>query len=96
MTLDEAIKHCEEKAEELRKQASIGLDSMDDTIRVERCKECAEEYEQLAEWLKQLREVKKIVDEWDNDIFAIQTMKFYYFDRIVEVFKEVKKNDKRK
>lgn len=68
MTLDEAIKHCEERAKELREQASIGLDSMDDTIRAERCKECAEEHEQLAEWLndyKRLLEEQRPQGEWE-------------------------------
>lgn len=44
MTLDEAIKHCEEKEQE---QALNG------------CFACAEEHKQLAEWLKELRKLKK-------------------------------------
>ena len=46
MTLDEAIKHAEEVA--------IDQDLC--------CSECAEEHRQLAEWLKQLKEIKRILD----------------------------------
>lgn len=56
MTLDEAIKRCEEKAKELKKDADY-LDApygMDTSARTE-CLECAEEHEQLAEWLKELK-----------------------------------------
>lgn len=62
MELNEAIAHAREVAEEMRKQAAIGLDSMTDTIRVERCKECAEEHEQLAAWLTELAEYQKLFD----------------------------------
>lgn len=52
MTLDEAIKHCEEKAKELREQPfkeKMNIEEVAD------CEECAEEHEQLAEWLKELK-----------------------------------------
>ena len=44
MTLDEAIKHCEEKEKE---QALNG------------CFTCAEEHKQLAEWLKELKRYRE-------------------------------------
>ena len=47
MTLDEAIKHCKEKSEELRAEAT-DLDSGE----AQECLECANEHEQLAEWLE--------------------------------------------
>ena len=43
MTLDEAIKHAREKANEQKCQS---------------CKKCAEEHEQLAEWLEELKEYR--------------------------------------
>ena len=55
MTLDEAIKHAREKAEELKKQGSICCDSLEDTNRAEKCLECAKGHEQLAEWLTELK-----------------------------------------
>lgn len=53
MTLDEAIAHCQEKAEELRKQP------FKEKMDIADCEECAEEHEQLAEWLKELKELRK-------------------------------------
>lgn len=47
MTIDEAIKHCEEKE---KKQALNG------------CFACAEEHKQLAEWLKELAEYQKLFE----------------------------------
>ena len=44
MTLDEAIKHAEEVAEEHTKYNRYG--------GFESCDECAEEHRQLAKWLK--------------------------------------------
>lgn len=53
LTLDEAIKHCHEKARELREQPfKIKMDIED----IADCEECAEEHEQLAEWLTELKE----------------------------------------
>lgn len=42
MTLDDAIKHCYERAEELREK--------------DECLECAHEHEELAGWLEELKE----------------------------------------
>lgn len=61
MTLDEAIKHCEEKAKAQRNQADYyhrTRKSDNDEYRNgmrENCLECAREHEQLAEWLKELK-----------------------------------------
>ena len=56
MTLDEAIIHCEEVAEEQDLKAGFETDyqiyTMSELER-ESCKECANEHRQLAEWLKE-------------------------------------------
>lgn len=53
MTLDEAIKHCLEQAHKLQDKADrVG----DDESR--QCMECAADHIQLAEWLKELKELK--------------------------------------
>jgi hypothetical protein len=65
MTIDEAIKHCEEVAE--RKEASykadlaLGLGTND-------CKECAKEHRQLAEWLKELKTYREFADWLANAV----------------------------
>lgn len=76
MTIGEAIKHCEEKAEELRQEAKtwtndgwqkafIGLTPEKEAEFFEErqkehdtCLECAKEHEQLAEWLKELKDLR--------------------------------------
>lgn len=52
--LDEAIQHCHEKAEHLREGVRISQ-SMTAAEQADRIN-CAEEHEQLAEWLTELRD----------------------------------------
>lgn len=52
MTLDEAIDHCENKARELKEAP---LKRRMDLVEVADCEQCAEEHEQLAKWLKELK-----------------------------------------
>lgn len=68
MTLDEAIKHCKEKAEELRLEAEqvrdigevVSNPNQPYNEPVKDCFECANEHEQLAEWLEELKEWRKL------------------------------------
>lgn len=69
MTLDEAIQHAEEVAEEQDKlckrydDASGYTRSQNQDIRTtdaKKCKRCAEEHRQLAEWLKDYKQLKEI------------------------------------
>lgn len=61
-TLDEYIQYCEEVAEELDMKAGFETDyqayTMSEMER-QRCRECASEHRQLAEWLKELKEYRK-------------------------------------
>jgi len=60
-TLDEAIKHCEEKATELRERSDV-LSETSTTPKgkeISDCLEYAEEHEQLAEWLTELKEYRE-------------------------------------
>lgn len=58
MTLDEAIIHAEEVAEQKEQEAKEAhvLSGMD-------CLECASEHRQLAEWLKELKAKRKLLSE---------------------------------
>jgi hypothetical protein len=58
MTLDAAIKHCEEKAKELKEKAHSYSDDERYAGAEADCIECAFEHEQLAEWLKELKELR--------------------------------------
>lgn len=68
MTLDEAIKYYEEVAEELKHDAELYRDTGEYISSskqpynslVKSCYDCAEEHEQLAEWLK---DYKRLLEE---------------------------------
>ena len=57
--LDEAIKHCEEKANENKAEATKIAREKKPFLEYARCKQCAKEHEQLAEWLKELKAYKE-------------------------------------
>ena len=60
MTLEEAIKHAEEKANELRETAYKDWEENETTFsEFLECRECANEHYQLAEWLKELKARRK-------------------------------------
>jgi hypothetical protein len=66
MTIDEAIKHCEEVAEEQENKAKV-LNGDFYQSRRNDCLECAEEHRQLAEWLKELKAYREIIEQWKHD-----------------------------
>ena len=57
MTFGEAIQHAEDKSKEIYIQAMLCHANPDDG-KLDKCIECAKEHEQLAEWLKDYREMK--------------------------------------
>ena len=57
MTIDEAIKHCEEVAEKNESEANFGFGNV--CIDRSSCLECAKEHRQLATWLKELKAYKE-------------------------------------
>ena len=76
MTLDEAIKHCEEVAEandlaaetyEILAENNHNLyEKLTAETNSARCAECAADHRQLAEWLTELKLLKAIIAEYDN------------------------------
>lgn len=58
MTLDEAIKHAEEVVDGHNRIKQIKA------VTLEECK-CAEEHRQLAEWLKELKQLRELQSCWD-------------------------------
>lgn len=79
MTLEEAIKHCEEVAKENRELADkIGVSKYDDVD----CVKCAKAHEQLAEWLKELkrqREAWKKVKTEIEQMYALYKFNYQGF-----------------
>lgn len=58
MTLDEAIKHAEEVVERNEEKASWFF-SKEGNPNYKNCVECAKEHRQLAEWLKELKQLRE-------------------------------------
>ena len=73
MTLDEAIKYHEEKAKELR-TPRVYEDIEGNLCATETCEECAEEHEQLAEWLKELKTLRHTVSLLKFNIHALNEL----------------------
>lgn len=57
MTIDEAIKRCQEEAE---KYMEYGIET--------ECYQCGKEHEQLAEWLTELADLKEEIEYCSGDI----------------------------
>ena len=67
MTLDEAIKHCEEVAEQNEKESKLWEGGVTEAFKQKEQKlcECASEHRQLAEWLRELKALKENDDVKD-------------------------------
>lgn len=63
MTLDEAIVHAREVVSEERR-SGICVQNDSECDKFSTCLKCAEEHEQLAEWLEEL----KFIKQWKSDV----------------------------
>ena len=83
LSLDEAIEHCEKKAEELEKRVKpYKCESINKKLyevnkkEWDDCLECAKEHRQLAEWLKELKEkrklIKRIKKAYEEDVYELE------------------------
>lgn len=61
LSLESAIKHCEEVAE-LNEECARIYNEQSDTMASYSCKECASEHRQLAEWLRELKKWRALRD----------------------------------
>lgn len=76
LTLDEAIKHCEEVAEELEKKANIYKVKntyLPDSQEPVNCLSCAAEHRQLAEWLMEYKDLK--AEQNDQYVYINELMR---------------------
>lgn len=82
MTLDEAIRHCEEVAERYETRAKI-IDRRKLGFALENptaCRECAADHRQLAEWLMELKDLK-----------AEQNDQYVFIHELISELKEAKR-----
>lgn len=63
MTLDGAIKYCNEVVEEKLEEIQDCLE-VNDMEMVMECKKCAEDHNQVANWLRQLQAIQIIITEY--------------------------------
>ena len=86
MTLDEAITHAREVASEQKRRSGACVQNDSECDKFSTCLKCAEEHEQLAEWLEEL----KFLKQWKSDIMD----SFCKYD--VNSFKELVTNARNK
>ena len=72
MTIDEAIAHCLETAEQLEERANIPYKVEDSELQDNACRECAADHRQLAEWLMELKDLR--AEQNDQYIFIKELM----------------------
>lgn len=64
LTLDEAIKHCEEVAEKQKEKGFLAnAEANRSTVYGEKCYRCASVHRQLAEWLERLKAFEEAYEE---------------------------------
>ena len=64
MTLDEAIAHAREVASEQKRRSGACVQNDSECDKFSTCLKCAEDNDQLAEWLEEL----KFLKQWKSDI----------------------------
>jgi hypothetical protein len=68
MTLESAIRHCEEVAEE---QDRLCKANDEFNFSQPKWRECAKEHRQLAEWLRKYQKIEYILDDCDLEAWEI-------------------------
>lgn len=64
MTLDEAIIHAREVASEQKRRSGTCVQNDSECDKFSTCLKCAEEHDQIAEWLEDYKHIK----QWKSDI----------------------------
>lgn len=77
MTLDEAIKHAEEVAEEKENEGKLLCQSESASIG---CLACAEEHRQLAEWLK---DYKRLLEQQPSDDYVSRQQAIEFVNQVI-------------
>ena len=60
MTLDEAIAHARDVASEQRMRSGVCTQNGTECDKFSACLQCAEEHEQLAEWMEELKTYREV------------------------------------
>lgn len=73
MTIDEAIAHAREKAKDQRYYANFEKN----TLMYRSCVKCAEEHEQLAEWLEELKQLRENTNGYSKEDIELNRKAMY-------------------
>ena len=92
MTLEGAIKYCNEAVEEKLEEIQDCLEVNDMESAME-CKKCIEDYKQLSNWLRQLQKIQIIIEEYRNVPIEVMDSDDA-FTKICDVVEEKKQVDK--
>ena len=99
ITLEEAIKHCEEVADYNEEKAkeykhnqdalvrvyhSLGASYSEDYSKSSECLECAKEHRQLAEWLKRLKRIEDYIADGKDDIECTYSLCFWEIEAVMD------------
>lgn len=92
MSLDEAIIHAEEVAEENEKRAEYSSGRIENGMGIfyeneaNKCLECAKEHRQLAEWLKELKQKRQAIEYIKTEIIKYRNdhdeWSYYHVGRV--------------
>lgn len=88
MTLDEAIVHARQVASEQKRRSGECVQNDSECDKFSTCLKCAEEHEQLAEWLEELKSYRASVFSGD----MTQKMLKEEYGKAVDDFAETVKN----
>lgn len=96
MTIDEAIAHAREVANTQRGKSGICLQNGLECEHFSDCLKCAEEHEQLAAWLEELKAYREIgtVEECKNSVLDIQKAYNKAIDECNKKLDELERNYK--
>ena len=86
MSIDEAIKHCEEVATENEKSIAYYTIQGDKEWLDEcekDCIECADEHRQLAEWLKRLKRIEDYIADGKDDMECTYSLCFWEIEAVM-------------
>ena len=95
MTIDEAIRHAEEVAEEQEKSCEVfgslknhhpnSYERLTAENYEKKCADCAADHRQLAEWLRELKEAKRLlklaVEDFEKSLGAAYTCPYCEYER---------------
>lgn len=90
LTLDEAIKHCLEVAERYETRAKM-IDRRKLGFALENptaCHECAADHRQLAEWLTELKETKRLLKQVCCDFSNDKAVRLDHLNEALQFLKD--------